>query len=122
MRSPRCASRVGSIVNTSSIAATGGGATLSIYTASKDALDAIVRAFGDRDRPRWYSHKRRQSGCYRYSFLTSALPPEAVTALGCIGHPDDIAGAATWLSSPEAAFVTSQSILVDSGYNIGGMG
>jgi hypothetical protein len=70
----------------------------------------------------------RQSGCYRYSFLTSALPPEAVTALGahsalgCIGHPDDIAGAVTWLSSPEAAFVTGQSILVDGGYNIGGMG
>jgi NAD(P)-dependent dehydrogenase (short-subunit alcohol dehydrogenase family) len=116
------------MVNTSSVAATGGGATLSIYTASKGALDVMVRAFGDRDRPGWYSHKRRQSGCYRYSFLTGALPPEAVTALGahsalgCIGHPDDIAGAVTWLSSPEAAFVAGQSILVDGSYNIGGMG
>jgi NAD(P)-dependent dehydrogenase (short-subunit alcohol dehydrogenase family) len=34
----------GSIVNTSSVAATGGSANLSIYTASKGALDAMVRA------------------------------------------------------------------------------
>jgi NAD(P)-dependent dehydrogenase (short-subunit alcohol dehydrogenase family) len=45
----------------------------------------------------------------------------AHSALGRIGQPDDIAGAVTWLSSPEAAFVTGQSILVDGGYNIGGM-
>ncbi|HEY9348524.1 MAG TPA: SDR family oxidoreductase, partial [Inquilinus sp.] len=59
--------------------------------------------------------------------LTNVLPPEAITALGAhsalgrIGQPDDIAGAVTWLSSPEAASVTGQSILVDGGYNIGGM-
>jgi NAD(P)-dependent dehydrogenase (short-subunit alcohol dehydrogenase family) len=34
---------------------------------------------------------------------------------------DDIAGAVTWLSSPEASFITGQSILVDGGFNIGGM-
>ena len=56
-----------------------------------------------------------------------ALPPEVLaalaahSALGRIGQPDDIAGAVTWLSSPEAAFVTGQSILVDGGYNIAGM-
>ncbi|HTN60545.1 MAG TPA: SDR family oxidoreductase [Devosia sp.] len=55
------------------------------------------------------------------------MPPESVTAVGAhaalgrIGEPDDIAGAVTWLPSAEAAFVTGQSILVDGGYNIGGM-
>jgi enoyl-[acyl-carrier-protein] reductase (NADH) len=32
-----------------------------------------------------------------------------------------IAGAVIWLSSPEAALVTGRSIVVDGGYNIGGM-
>ncbi|MCJ9691164.1 SDR family oxidoreductase [Rhizobium sp. PRIMUS64] len=58
---------------------------------------------------------------------TGKFPPEAMTALaaysalGRIGQPDDIAGAVTWLSSPEAAFVTGQSITVDGGYNVAGM-
>jgi NAD(P)-dependent dehydrogenase (short-subunit alcohol dehydrogenase family) len=116
----------GSIVNTSSVAATGGSANLSIYTASKGALDAMVRAlaleFG-RDGIRI----NNVSPGVIDTPATSVLPPEAITALGAhsalgrIGQPDDIAGAVTWLSSSEAAFVTGQSIVVDGGYNIGGM-
>jgi NAD(P)-dependent dehydrogenase (short-subunit alcohol dehydrogenase family) len=40
----RAGSRGGAIVNTSSIAATGGTAGLSAYAASKGALDAMIRA------------------------------------------------------------------------------
>ena len=84
----------GSIVNTSSVAATGGSANLSIYAASKGALDAMVRAVAleiGRDRIR----------------INNVSP-------GVIDAP---------LTSvlPEASFVTGQSILVDGGYNIGGM-
>ena len=40
----RAAGRGGAVVNTSSIAATGGTAGLSAYSASKGALDAMIRA------------------------------------------------------------------------------
>ncbi|TPK63032.1 SDR family oxidoreductase [Mesorhizobium sp. B2-4-19] len=116
----------GSIINTSSVAATGGNVNLSIYAASKGALDAMVRAVAleiGRDGIRI----NNVSPGVIDTPMTSVLPPEAVTAIGAhtalgrIGQPDDIAGAVTWLSSPEASYVTGQSILVDGGYNIGGM-
>lgn len=116
----------GSIINTSSVAATGGNVNLSIYAASKGALDAMVRAVAleiGRDGIRI----NNVSPGVIDTPMTSVLPPEAVTAIGAhtalgrIGQPDDIAGAVTWLGSPEATYVTGQSILVDGGYNIGGM-
>lgn len=118
--------RGGSIVNTSSIAATGGNVNLSIYAASKGALDAMVRALAveiGRDGIRI----NNVSPGLVDTPMSAGLPQEALksiaahSALGRIGHPDDIAGAVTWLSSREAAFVTGQSIVVDGGYNIGGM-
>jgi hypothetical protein len=57
----------GSIVNTSSVAATGGSVNLSVYTASKGCSGCHGSRIGARDRPGWYSHQQRQSGCYRYS-------------------------------------------------------
>jgi 3-oxoacyl-[acyl-carrier protein] reductase len=39
----------------------------------------------------------------------------ASTPLGRWGHPEDIAGAAVWLASPAAAFVTGQAINVNGG-------
>ena len=40
---------------------------------------------------------------------------EAATPLGRWGHPRDVAGAALYLASPEAAFVTGQAIDVNGG-------
>jgi len=37
------------------------------------------------------------------------------TPLGCWGRPEDVAGAALYLASPEAAFVTGQAINVNGG-------
>lgn len=116
----------GSIVNTSSVASTGGSANMSVYTASKGALDSLVRAVAlevGRDNIRI----NNVSPGVINTPANGGLPPEVLTALaeqsalGRIGQPDDIAGAVTWLSSSEAAFVTGQSIVVDGGYNIAGM-
>jgi NAD(P)-dependent dehydrogenase (short-subunit alcohol dehydrogenase family) len=38
-----------------------------------------------------------------------------MTPLGRIGQPADIAAAALWLASPEAAYVTGQALVVDGG-------
>ncbi len=39
-------------------------------------------------------------------------------ALGRVGAPEDVAGAAVWLASADAGFVTGQTITVDGGYLI----
>jgi NAD(P)-dependent dehydrogenase (short-subunit alcohol dehydrogenase family) len=39
--------------------------------------------------------------------------------LGRFGQPNDIANAVAWLSSPEAAYVTGQTIVIDGGQTLG---
>src|SRR5712664_1609017 len=56
----------GSIVNTSSVVATGGSVNLNLYRA-QGRLGCHGSRIGARYRPGWYSHQQRQSGCYRYS-------------------------------------------------------
>ena len=118
--------RGGTIVNTSSIAATGGNVNLSIYAASKGALDAMVRAVALEVGKDGIRINNVSPGLIDTP-MTSGLPPEAIAAIAAhaalkrIGRPEDIAGAVTWLASHEAAFVTGQSIVVDGGYNIAGL-
>jgi len=43
----------------------------------------------------------------------------ALTPLGRIGQPDEIAGAAVFLASPAGSYVTGQTIIVDGGVTVG---
>ena len=115
----------GAIVNTSSIAATGGTAGLSIYAASKGALDAMIRPLalevgGDRIRVNNVSPGVIQTP------MTAGLPDEMLRAIAThaalkrVGQPEDIADVAVWLCTNEARFVTGQSLLADGGFNIAG--
>ena len=47
-------------------------------------------------------------------------PTLARTPLGRLGTPEDIAGAALFLSSPAASWITGQTLAVDGGYTISG--
>jgi len=115
----------GAIVNTSSIAATGGNFGLSIYGASKGALDAMIRHValevgGDGIRINNVSPSLTRTP------MTGEMPEtlfdavRAHTALKRIAEADDVGDVAVWLCTHEARFVTGQSILVDGGYNIAG--
>lgn len=116
----------GAIVNTSSIAATGGNVNLSAYAASKGALDAMIRAVALEVGPDAIRINNVSPGVTDTP-MTSALPEEALApiaahaALRRIGQPDDVGDVAVWLCTDEARFITGQSILVDGGYNIGGL-
>ncbi|GEK96405.1 SDR family oxidoreductase [Gluconobacter kanchanaburiensis] len=37
------------------------------------------------------------------------------TALGCLGEPEDVAAVIVFLASPEAGFVTGETVAVDGG-------
>lgn len=122
----------GSIVNTASIAGKQGYEPLAHYCASKFGVVALTqagaRAFG--------KHGIRVNAIcpgvvatemwkvidqgFRDSGLTSreneAFDSFANTALlGRASKPDDMAGVAVFLASPESAFMTGQTLLVDGG-------
>lgn len=121
----RAAGGGGVIVNTSSIAATGGTVGLSAYAASKGALDAMIRAVALEVGPDGIRINNVSPGVIRTP-LTSELPEEALApiaahaALKRVGEPEDIADVAVWLSTHEARFITGQSIVADGGFNIAG--
>lgn len=121
----RALGRGGAIVNTSSIAATGGTAGLSIYGASKGALDAMTRAVAVEVGPEGIRINNVSPGL-TVTPMTEGMPAEmmdavaAYTPLKRIGQPADVADVAVWLASDGARFVTGQSILADGGFNIAG--
>lgn len=116
----------GAIVNTSSIAATGGNAGLSIYGASKGALDTMIRHVALEVGGDGIRINNVSPGLTRTP-MTVDFPKEmftavaAHTALKQVAEADDVGDVAVWLCTNEARFVTGQSILVDGGYNIAGM-
>lgn len=115
----------GVIVNTSSIAATGGTVGLSAYAASKGALDAMIRATALEVGAQGIRINNVSPGVVRTP-MTAQLPEQALqhiaahAALKRIGEPEDIASVAVWLCTDEARYITGQSILVDGGFNIAG--
>jgi len=121
----RAQGRGGAIVNTSSIAASGGTAGLSIYAASKGALDAMIRAVALEVGGQGIRINNVSPGVINTP-LTAELPAAAVShyaahaALKRVGEPEDISGVAVWLCTDQARFITGQSIVVDGGFNIAG--
>lgn len=115
----------GVIVNTSSIAATGGTVGLSAYAASKGALDAMIRATALEVGAQGIRINNVSPGVVRTP-MTAQLPAAALeqiaahAALKRIGEPEDIASVAVWLCTDEARYITGQSIQVDGGFNIAG--
>jgi NAD(P)-dependent dehydrogenase (short-subunit alcohol dehydrogenase family) len=115
----------GAIVNTSSIAATGGNFGLSIYGASKGALDAMIRHVAIEVGGDGIRINNVSPGLTRTP-MTVDFPKEMFTAVAAhtllkrIAEAEDVGDVAVWLCTNEARFVTGQSILVDGGYNIGG--
>jgi NAD(P)-dependent dehydrogenase (short-subunit alcohol dehydrogenase family) len=114
----------GSIVNTSSIAGVIGMAGVEIYAASKHAVigltksaalefgkqgirfNAILPAAVDTDMFQRFASEKPE-----FRAQMTAMHP-----IGRIGTPEEMAGAAIWLSSSQSSFVTGHSLLVDGGF------
>lgn len=123
----RAQGRGGVIVNTSSWLAVGALAGSSTYSASKGALDAMIRAIAIEAGPDNIRINNINPGFIDTPMARGSLETEAYapfiarTPLGRAGESSDIGDVAVWLSTDEARFITGQSILVDGGYTIGGI-
>jgi len=119
----------GAIVNTSSWLAKGASVGSAAYSASKGALDSMIRAIALEVGPQNIRVNNVNPGII-FTPMTQRLGAENKEALESfmeftptrrVGTPEDVGDVAVWLSTDEARFVTGETILVDGGYTIAGM-
>lgn len=117
----------GAIINITSRLAHAGVPTMSVYSASKGALEAFTRAAAVELAPFGIRVNAVAPGMTRtplYENWLAGLPdPEeearrvtAAIPLGRIAEIADVAAAVEFLASPEAAYITGVSLPVEGGY------
>lgn len=112
----------GRIINITSIAGPIAGRQDTVYTASKGGLEALTRALSSElgrkginvnaIAPGFFATERNRQMQDDLS-ITAWL--EQRTALARWGEPPEIAGAAVFLASPAASYITGQVMTVDGG-------
>ena len=113
----------GSIVNISSIVSTLAPPNASVYSATKAAVDAVTRSLAKELGPRKIRVNSINPGMVETEGTHSAgiiesdfrKQTEAVTPLGRIGQPQDIAPAAVFLASPDSAWITGETLYITGG-------
>ena len=116
----------GAIVNTSSWLAHGAFPGSSIYSASKAALDGMMRALAQEGAAASIRVNNVNPGIIdtpmfrRFADDAAARPFVDHTPARRLGTPQDVADVVLWLASDAARFVTGQTVLVDGGYTIPG--
>jgi NAD(P)-dependent dehydrogenase (short-subunit alcohol dehydrogenase family) len=109
----------GAVVNVSSVAGLQPSPGLGAYAVSKAALIHLTRELSVELAPRVRVNAVAPA-VVRTQFaraLYEGREDEAADAypLGRLGDPDDVAGAVAYLASPDAAWVTGQTLVVDGG-------
>jgi 3-oxoacyl-[acyl-carrier protein] reductase len=112
--------RSGRIINVTSIVGLVGNKGQANYAASKAGLIGFTKSVAKE-----YAGRGILANCiapgYIETDMTSALPDAAKAtllqdiALGRLGRPEDVAGAALFLASDLAAYITGQVLVVDGG-------
>ncbi len=112
--------RSGRIINISSVVGLSGNKGQANYAASKAGLIGFTKSVAKE-----YAGRGILANCiapgYIETDMTSGLPDAAKAtllqgiALGRLGRPEDVAGAALFLASDLAAYITGQVLVVDGG-------
>lgn len=112
----------GSIVNMSSVAGLVGGPNSIAYTASKFAIRGMTSVAAKEFGPAGIRVNSVHPGVIDTPMLGDYPNMEdmlaqlaAMSPLGRLGTPSDVAGLVTFLASDEAAFVTGAAFVVDGG-------
>jgi len=124
MARPMMKARSGRIINMSSAAGRMGNAGQANYAAAKAGLIGLTKTTARELASRGITCNAIAPGLIETD-LTAGLPDAAteaiktLTPMGCVGSVDDVAGAAVYLASDEARYVTGQVIGVDGGMVMG---
>jgi 3-oxoacyl-[acyl-carrier protein] reductase len=114
----------GSIINIGSVVGPMPSASASVYSATKAAVDAVTVSLSKELGPR----KIRVNSLNPGLVLTEGVEAagisegdfrknfEAQAPLGRVGQPQDVAHAAVFFASDDAAWITGQSLLVSGGF------
>jgi 3-oxoacyl-[acyl-carrier protein] reductase len=113
----------GSIVNISSVASTVTPPNSVVYSATKAAVDAVTKALSKELGPRNIRVNAINPGVIETEGVNAAGLMEsdlvkqihAQAPLGRVGQPSDVAPAAVFLASDDAAYITGDTLLVTGG-------
>lgn len=114
----------GRIINISSVAATFATPGMSIYSASKAALDSLTKIWAQELGARQITVNGVAPGTTATDMYNQALSEEAKaafnekTALKRVGEPEDIAAVVAFLASKDGGWITGKTIAADGGINI----
>jgi 3-oxoacyl-[acyl-carrier protein] reductase len=111
----------GRIINISTLNTVSPEAGITLYCASKAALEQITKVAARELGPRGITVNAVLPGATDTDLLRAANPPElleeatAITPLGRLGTPEDIADVVAFLAGPDARWITGQNIEVTGG-------
>lgn len=118
VRSMTAARRSGVIINLSSIGGLHGSPGIAVYSAAKGAVRLLTYSLAKELGRKGIRVCALHPGVIDTSMTQLDVPVGDATAavpLGRVGTPEDIAGAAAFLASDLAGFVTGASLTVDGG-------
>lgn len=113
----------GSVVNISSVVSSLAFPNAAVYSGTKGAVDAITRSLATELGPRKIRVNAIRPGMVETEGTHAAGIEEsdmkkqvlALTPLGRLGQPNDIAGAAVFLASADSAWITGETLIIAGG-------